>query len=109
MTCAQFRTRFRIANEHPALPGHFPDRAVVPGVILLDHVAAALATWRGARIASLPQVKFLAPLLPDQEAELVLDADGTSIRFSIFHDAATIASGIAESLPLDSAASGALP
>jgi 3-hydroxymyristoyl/3-hydroxydecanoyl-(acyl carrier protein) dehydratase len=68
----------------------------VPGVVLLDRVAAALERWRGARIAGLPQVKFLRPLLPEQEVELLLDDDGKSIRFRILHAQTTIASGSIE-------------
>ncbi len=96
MNDALFRTAFSIATDHPALPGHFPGRPVVPGVVLLDQVAAALARWRGARIARLPQVKFLRPLLPTQQAELTLEELGKSIRFHILHDGETVASGQVE-------------
>jgi len=96
MSAAAFREVFSIAAAHAALPGHFPGRPVVPGVVLLDRVAAALERWRGARIAGLPQVKFLRPLLPEQEAELLLEDDGKSIRFRIAHAQATIASGSIE-------------
>lgn len=34
------RTALRIGADHPCLPGHFPGRPVVPGVVLLDRVAA---------------------------------------------------------------------
>jgi 3-hydroxymyristoyl/3-hydroxydecanoyl-(acyl carrier protein) dehydratase len=81
---------------HPALPGHFPGQPVVPGVVLLDRVAAALERWRGLRIAGLPQVKFLRPLLPGQSAELVVGDDGKSIRFSITRDGVTLAAGVIE-------------
>jgi 3-hydroxymyristoyl/3-hydroxydecanoyl-(acyl carrier protein) dehydratase len=96
MSAGEFRETFSIAPTHPALPGHFPGRPVVPGVVLLDRVAAALERWRGARVAGLPQVKFLRPLLPGQSAELVLEGDGKSIRFRIVHAQATIASGSIE-------------
>jgi 3-hydroxymyristoyl/3-hydroxydecanoyl-(acyl carrier protein) dehydratase len=96
VTCDKYREVFSIAAGHPALPGHFPGRPVVPGVVLLDRVAAALELWRGARIAGLPQVKFLRPLLPGEEAELLLEDDGKSIRFRIAHAQATIASGSIE-------------
>ena len=99
MSAAEFRETFSIAASHGALPGHFPGRPVVPGVVLLDRVAAAVERWRGARIAGLPQVKFLRPLLPDQEAELLLEDGGKSIRFRIVHAQATIASGSVELAP----------
>ena len=31
---------FRIAADHPCLPGHFPGQPVVPGVVVLDRVLA---------------------------------------------------------------------
>lgn len=89
-------TRFRITADHPALPGHFPGRPVVPGVVVLDRIAAAIEREHGTRIASLPQVKFLAPLLPEQEAELRFEEKDKKIHFSVFHNGAAIASGIAE-------------
>ena len=96
MSAGGYREAFSIDAAHPALPGHFPGRPVVPGVVLLDRVAAALARWRGARIAGLAQVKFLRPLLPEQSAELLLEGDGKSIRFRIEHAQALIASGSVE-------------
>ncbi len=104
MTSTQCQHRFRIDADHPALPGHFPGRPVVPGVVLLDRVAAAIEHWRGARIVALAQVKFLAPLLPGDEAELRLAATGTIIHFHIFHNAASIASGVAEVVAIDAIA-----
>jgi 3-hydroxyacyl-[acyl-carrier-protein] dehydratase len=94
-----FRETLRIAREHPALPGHFPGQPVVPGVMLLDWVAAALGRWRGRRVGGLAQVKFLRPLLPEQDAALLLTDTGKSIQFSISHGAATIACGSLEAVP----------
>lgn len=65
---------FSVAPDHPALPGHFPGRPIVPGVLLLDAVIRAVA----ARDAPLPppdrllRAKFLAPVLPGQEVALEL-------------------------------------
>lgn len=89
-------TRFRIDATHPALPGHFPGRPVVPGVVLLDRVAAAVEREFGARVAALPQVKFVAPLLPGEEAELRLEEKDKKIHFYFFRSDALLASGIAE-------------
>lgn len=36
-----------IPPDHPALPGHFPGNPLVPGVLILAHVLAALAVARG--------------------------------------------------------------
>jgi 3-hydroxyacyl-[acyl-carrier-protein] dehydratase len=92
----EFRETICVTTAHPALPGHFPGRPVVPGVVLLDHVAAALERWRGLRIVGLAQVKFLRPLLPDQTAELVLADDGNGLRFCILHAGTAIVSGSIE-------------
>jgi 3-hydroxyacyl-[acyl-carrier-protein] dehydratase len=87
---------FRIEPGHPALPGHFPGRPVVPGVVLLDRVAAALERWRGTSPATLTQVKFLQPLLPGQTADLELRQAGGRVAFRISHGGVDIASGSIE-------------
>lgn len=107
MNPAHMSEIFRIDSDHPALPGHFPDRPVVAGVVLLDRVAAALERWRGQCIAALPQVKFLMPLLPEEEAELRLDDDGKSVRFSILRNGMLIANGVVLLAPKPTTASGA--
>lgn len=90
-------TRLRIAADHPALPGHFPGRPVVPGVVVLDCVAAAIEREYGVRIVALPQVKFAAPLLPEQEAELRIEEKSGKLHFDVLHDGVPVASGIVES------------
>jgi 3-hydroxyacyl-[acyl-carrier-protein] dehydratase len=56
-----------IDADHPSLAGHFPGEPVVPGVVILDEVAAALAEWRtGCQLTGIPSVKFLLPLKPEQ-------------------------------------------
>ena len=56
---------------------------MVPGVVLLDRVAAAIEREWNARIAKLPQVKFLRPLLPGENAELVIECETQPRRFVI--------------------------
>ncbi len=59
---------FRIPANHPCLPGHFPGRPVVPGVVLLDEVIAMVAAGHpGQRATGLPRVKFTCPVLPEQD------------------------------------------
>lgn len=87
--------RFSIPPDHPSLPGHFPGRPIVPGVVLLDHVVAAIEATAGALpTLRLPQVKFVQPLLPGEEAEVVLDAQsGARWKFRVLRGDALLASG----------------
>ena len=88
--------RFSIPSDHPSLPGHFPGRPVVPGVVVLDHVVAAIETTHGALPPlRLPQVKFVQPLLPGEEAEIVLDAqpEARRWRFRVLRGDTLVASG----------------
>lgn len=86
----------RIAATHPSLPGHFPGRPVVPGVVLLDRVAAAIERSGEGRLVRIGVVKFLAPLLPEQDAELRVTRAGMRVRFRIEHDGTAILSGEGE-------------
>jgi 3-hydroxyacyl-[acyl-carrier-protein] dehydratase len=73
----------RIEASHPSLPGHFPGNPVVPGVVLLDRIAAALERHGAGRLARIGAVKFLAPLKPDEDAELRAVCDGERVCFSV--------------------------
>jgi 3-hydroxymyristoyl/3-hydroxydecanoyl-(acyl carrier protein) dehydratase len=96
MNDAYFETGFRIGADHPALPGHFPGQPVVPGVVLLDMVAAAIARWKGATITGMPQVKFVQALLPDENAELRVEDGNGGVRFHVSRAGAVIATGLVE-------------
>jgi 3-hydroxyacyl-[acyl-carrier-protein] dehydratase len=89
------RSSFQVAADHPCLAGHFPGRPVVPGVLLLEHVLCAVETWTGSAPGTLhlPQVKFRAPLLPEQDAVIDLERSTTRVRFVIRHGDEVIASG----------------
>jgi len=87
----------RIGAEHPAFPGHFPGTPVVPGVLLLDRIVEACENWLGValRIDAMPQVKFLAPLLPDETATAVLQRESDdSVAFRLLRGGQLLASGI---------------
>ena len=91
-----FRTALRIDAAHPALPGHFPGDPVVPGVVLLERVAAACKAWRGGRVAKL-DAKFLQPLRPEEDAAVVLEGQDGRIRFSVARgDGTAVARGTLE-------------
>jgi len=70
-----FETSRRIPADHPSLVGHFPGAPIVPGVVVLDEVAAALIEWReGSRLIGIRFVKFLAPIKPGQLFTIAFDA-----------------------------------
>lgn len=72
----------RIAPDHPALPGHFPGHPLVPGVVVLERVAAAWKAWRGTAIVGL-DAKFVQPLLPGEAAVIMLRDEGGQARFEV--------------------------
>lgn len=88
-----------IDAAHPALPGHFPDQPLVPGVMLLEQVAIALRAWRGQRLARVLEVKFLAPLLPAEAAVVRLTPADARVRFEIHRDNILLARGLVEGAP----------
>lgn len=85
---------FAIPPDHPCLPGHFPGRPLVPGVVLLDRVIAAIEARHGPLPPiRLPQVKFLKPLLPDELARIELEGSAPRWRFRVLRDDVLLASG----------------
>ena len=68
-------TWLQFSADHPALPGHFPGRPVIPGVVLLAQMQALLATHLATpfQLQSLPTVKFLQPVLPNQALQLGIE------------------------------------
>lgn len=76
-----------INADHPALPGHFPGRPVVPGVVLLDCLREALCgPYPHWRLTGLPSVKFASPLLPEQGFCILLQGELPKPRFRIERD-----------------------
>ncbi|PXV55395.1 hypothetical protein SAMN04487785_11153 [Dyella jiangningensis] len=99
MSHATYQRVFRVAADHPSLPGHFPGSPLVPGVMLLEQVALALREWRGERLARVVEAKFVAPLLPEHEARIALaDANGR-VRFEIRRGDELLARGTIEGAP----------
>lgn len=93
MTAARWHERFAIAADHPCLPGHFPGRPVVPGVVLLDRIAALVERHGAGTLARIDAVKFLAPVLPGEAVDCTVERDGARVRFRIERGATTVLRG----------------
>lgn len=74
---------FVVPEDHPALPGHFPGRPIVPGVLLLDEVLRGIEASGGPPVAGLQQVRFVAALLPGETACVSLQADAARVKFVV--------------------------
>ncbi|HVD96124.1 MAG TPA: hydroxymyristoyl-ACP dehydratase [Candidatus Limnocylindria bacterium] len=62
-----FEVSRAICANHPSLPGHFPGTPLVPGVVILDEILAALLEWHeDCQLTGIRTVKFLVPLKPEQ-------------------------------------------
>ena len=69
--------RLTVPADHPALPGHFPGRPVVPAVLILDAALHAVGADRpGARIIA---AKFTTPLAPEQTLVLTSDIAASGV------------------------------
>jgi len=63
-----------IDGAHPCRAGHFPHQAIVPAVVLLECLLEALEGRSEQNpIITIPAVKFLAPLKPDQPFSICPD------------------------------------
>lgn len=88
---------FEIAADHPALPGHFPGRPIVPGVVLLDYAIERIGRVIGRRLdaCKIGSAKFTSPAAPGEPLALSFHCDerGT-IRFTISAGERTTATGV---------------
>jgi 3-hydroxymyristoyl/3-hydroxydecanoyl-(acyl carrier protein) dehydratase len=94
---ARYVRPLRFDAAHPSFAGHFPGRPIVAGVLLIEQAAEALREWRGRRVRQVIDAKFLAPLLPGENAELELVeiAEGR-YRFTVRRLADTLLRGTLE-------------
>jgi 3-hydroxyacyl-[acyl-carrier-protein] dehydratase len=70
-----FEVRRAISAAHPSLPGHFPGMPLVPGVVIIDEVLAALRHWRkDCQLTGIRAIKFLVPLKPEQTFTICFSA-----------------------------------
>lgn len=83
------RRTFVLDAGDACLDGHFPDRPIIPGVVLLDAAMTAFGLTPPVRIE---QAKFLQPCAPGMTLELTMTpvADGADVR--VEHDGRLMAS-----------------
>lgn len=90
----KFEFGFKVEPHHPCLPGHFPGRPIVPGVVVMDEICSkAVELYPGYRLASVPSVKFTGQLCPGEVADVVLEGGPEELRFHCWVDGNAIASG----------------
>jgi 3-hydroxymyristoyl/3-hydroxydecanoyl-(acyl carrier protein) dehydratase len=85
----------RIAADHPAFPGHFPGRPIVPGALLLECILeAAAAKFPAIAIGGVRRIKFLRMLSPDEPFWVEFEAAGASgVRFRVQTEGGAAADG----------------
>jgi 3-hydroxyacyl-[acyl-carrier-protein] dehydratase len=90
-------TPLPIARDHPSYEGHFPDRPILPAVVLLGEALAAIeaSTGRGPEAWTLASAKFLQPVTPGTALTLSHEtlASG-AMRFEIRSAAGLVAHGV---------------
>ena len=96
MPGAPAATALAVARDHPAYEGHFPGQPILPGVVILAEVLAAIA-----RATSIPveqwqvsNAKFLDPVTPGTALTLSHERlDSGGVRFEVRSEAVLVASG----------------
>jgi 3-hydroxyacyl-[acyl-carrier-protein] dehydratase len=59
---------WRAPADHPALAGHFPERPIMPGVVLLDQAILFAERLLGYQVAAwqIGSAKFFSPVAPGE-------------------------------------------
>lgn len=83
-----------VPADHPSLPGHFPGQPIVPGVVLLECVVAALAVPGTRVLAAVPNLKFVHALQPGQPFRIHWTQQDQSVRFRCETADALLAQGL---------------
>jgi 3-hydroxyacyl-[acyl-carrier-protein] dehydratase len=85
-----------VPADHPAFPGHFPGRPIVPGVVLLDQAILFAEKLLGTQIErwQIGNAKFLSPVGPAETLVFSLQTTPRgSITFTVKSGARDVASG----------------
>ncbi len=99
MQISRMKTRgISIPLAHPVFEGHFPDRPIVPGSMLIDLVLAAWEDAGGETFTSVPVVKFHRPVAPGDTLVLhfapTTQGIGAGVRFTCLREETLVCSGL---------------
>lgn len=85
-----------VPTGHPALPGHFPDRAIVPAAWILTLVGDACSeAFAGTTITGVAHARFRSPLTPGVAMRIEIERrDGGGIGFACTGPSGRIADGL---------------
>jgi 3-hydroxymyristoyl/3-hydroxydecanoyl-(acyl carrier protein) dehydratase len=77
---------WRVPDEHPVLPGHFPAYPVLPGALLLDWVIGLVSSYPGDAAIQVGAARFPAAA----RAHMLLRAhglrEGGRVQFAVVTD-----------------------
>lgn len=89
--------RWQLNGSHPVLRDHFPSNPLVPAFMQLEAVRQLVCTWSevSAEEIRFRNVKFMVPLLPDRDAEIVVRrvANSSTLAFSLSVDGEILTRG----------------
>lgn len=88
-----------IPTDHPAFVGHFPEDAIVPGVVLLDESLQAVAAHLGIGIGgcTIVSAKFLSPARPGEPVLLEFEQrDDGRVHLELRSGERSLASAVVE-------------
>ena len=96
MGAGPVETMLAVPRDHPAYEGHFPGHPILPGVVILAEVLAAIeaATARAPQQWEVSNAKFLDPVTPGTALTLLHEVlDSGAVRFEVRSATGVVASG----------------
>lgn len=93
---AEAEFRWFVPADHPAFPGHFPGRPIVPGVVLLDRAIlfAGELLGRPGLAWQVGNAKFFSPVAPEEALTFsLIQKPSGAIAFSVRAGEREVAAG----------------